>query len=81
MKYLYRLIQWIKCGNIHYEVVDTINGEACEIKYIGRGNKIVGYWAYGFYDPFLPFPHKSTIQYYGDNNQYHVIQYPQKRGR
>ncbi len=27
----------------------------CEIAYYGRFNKLIGYWAYGSYDPSLPY--------------------------
>lgn len=38
-----------------YEVpTSTINGETCEFKCVKNG-KIVGWWAYGNYDPSMPF--------------------------
>jgi len=49
------LVKWIRFGTIREEVRDTINGLACEVAYIGRFGKVVGYWAYGHYDHTMPY--------------------------
>lgn len=36
-------------------VVSTIEGTACEIEYIDSAGNVVGYWAYGSFDPAYPY--------------------------
>ena len=50
-----RLWNWIRFGTVKEVVVDTINGIPCEINYVGRGGKIVGFWAYGHWCPYYPY--------------------------
>lgn len=50
-----KIWMWIRFGNIKEVPTDYINGIACEIEYRGRGNKVVGFWAYGSFDPSLPY--------------------------
>jgi len=45
--------QWIRFGTIAEKVVG--DGVPAEIEYRGRGGKVVGYFAYGSYDPLLPY--------------------------
>lgn len=52
---LCRAIQWLRFGKITYVVVDRIDWTVCEAKYVGRFGKTVGYWAYGYFDPCLPY--------------------------
>lgn len=47
--------QWARFGSIVKKVVSIDGGLASEIEYRGRGNLIVGYWAYGYFDPKMPF--------------------------
>lgn len=47
--------QWLRFGKITTKVIDRIEGTVCELEYRGRFNKVVGYWAYGYFDPELPF--------------------------
>lgn len=50
-----KLIQWIRFGKIKATVKATDGGVASEIEYTGRFGRVVGYWAYGFYDPAFPY--------------------------
>lgn len=45
----------VRYGPIQEVTVDTINGIPCEIKFLGRKGGVVGYWAYGSFDPSLPY--------------------------
>ncbi|WP_157649546.1 hypothetical protein [Burkholderia ubonensis] len=47
--------QWLRFGDIT-EMVRTIDGGVVsELEYRGRRGKVVGYWAYGSFDPKLPY--------------------------
>lgn len=46
---------WLRFGTVRSFVVAKDGGVASEIAYIGRGDKIVGYWAYGSFDPSMPY--------------------------
>lgn len=46
---------WVRFGTIRTEVRDRIDWLVCEEAYFGRGNKLIGYWAYGNFDPHLPY--------------------------
>lgn len=43
-------------GKVKRKVVDHIDYAECEVEYRGRFNKVIGYWAYGFYEYYLPYP-------------------------
>lgn len=45
----------IRFGKITHEVRGTVNGVAAEIEYYGRNGKPIGYWAYGHFDPGMPY--------------------------
>jgi hypothetical protein len=48
--------QWLRFGDITEKVMATAgDGIVAEIEFRGRGDKVVGYWAYGSFDPHLPF--------------------------
>lgn len=49
-----RLVRWVRFGTVRSEIKDTINGIPCEVAYIGRFNRMVGYWAYGSFDQAFP---------------------------
>ncbi len=51
MNIIKRLYLFIRFGYITKCVVDSINGYPCEIAYYDRTGKMIGYWAYGYYDP------------------------------
>lgn len=46
---------WIRFGKITSAVKADINGTACEVEFYGRGGKVIGYWAYGSFDPAGPY--------------------------
>jgi hypothetical protein len=54
--YWNRLIDWLWFGTITEAVKSIDGGCISEIEYRGRGNKVVGYWAYGNYDQCYPYP-------------------------
>lgn len=48
--------RWIRFGTITEHVVGTAgHGVVAEVEYRGRGNKVVGYWAYGYFHPAYPY--------------------------
>jgi hypothetical protein len=51
-----QFIDWGYFGKVTSKVKSWDGGCESEIEYRGRNNKVVGYWAYGYYDPFLPYP-------------------------
>ena len=46
-----KLYLFIRFGKITKRVVDSINGYPCEIAYYDRNGDMIGYWAYGYFDP------------------------------
>lgn len=60
MSALNRLLRWIRFGRITEHVTDTIAGHACEIEYRGRFGRVVGFWAYGSFDPQYPYQGEPT---------------------
>lgn len=48
--------RWVRFGTITSKVVGTAGDNvAAEIEYRGRGGRVVGYWAYGSWDPSGPY--------------------------
>lgn len=45
----------IRFGNVTAVVKDTVSGAVCEVVYMDSRNRVVGYWAYGYFDPSLPY--------------------------
>jgi len=54
-KWIRKLIRWIRFGTIRERVVSRIEGTPCEIEYTGRFGRVIGYWAYGSFDPSEPY--------------------------
>jgi hypothetical protein len=53
---LRKLWLWVRFGNITSRVVGTAGDHvAAEIEYLGRNGKVIGYWAYGSFDPSYPY--------------------------
>jgi hypothetical protein len=55
---VWRKARWQKLlfGDITERVVGTAgDGVPAEIEYRGRGGRVIGYFAYGSYDPALPY--------------------------
>ena len=46
---------YLRFGKITEVVVDRFNDIPCEIAYLDRSGKEVGYWAYGHFDPWRPY--------------------------
>lgn len=48
--------RWLRFGTVTSKVVGTAGDNVpAEIAYYGRGLKMVGYWAYGSWDPAFPY--------------------------
>lgn len=48
--------RWIRFGTLTERVVGTAgHNVVAEVEYLGRGGKVVGYWAYGSFDPAYPY--------------------------
>jgi hypothetical protein len=55
MTSILKLITWLRFGRITEKVISVDGGVASEVAYIGRFGRIVGYWAYGSFDPAMPY--------------------------
>ena len=49
-------------GKITIKVEDSIDWRECERSYWARG-RLVGYWAYGYYDPELPYQGNDLMKF------------------
>lgn len=52
---IHKLIMWVRFGTVTIEVMSIDGGRASEIAYKDRWGRVVGYWAYGYFDPYLPY--------------------------
>ena len=52
-------------------VKDTINGYPCEVAVHDSTGSLVGYWAYGYYEPELPYNGESGTTSRKVNNEKH----------
>ena len=52
---LRRLWLWLRFGRVTEHVKAVDGGVPSEIEYRGRFNRVVGYWAYGSFDPQGPY--------------------------
>jgi hypothetical protein len=50
-----RLWNWLRFGRITERVVSIDGGVASEVEFRGRFGRVVGYWAYGSFDPAMPY--------------------------
>ena len=50
--------KWVRFGTITERIKDSINGIPCEIEYVVRWGRVVGFWAYGYWDPSGPYQGK-----------------------
>lgn len=51
-----RFYRYTRFGKITERIVATAGHcVVSEIEYLDRNGKVVGYWAYGYYDPSLPY--------------------------
>ena len=46
---------WLRYGTVQERVICRHEGTACEVEFTGRGGRVIGYWAYGVFDPRLPY--------------------------
>lgn len=46
---------WVRFGTITETVLAVDGGVASEIEFRGRNGKVVGFWAYGSFDPAGPY--------------------------
>lgn len=46
---------WVRFGKITETVKSVDGGVVSEIEYRGRNGKVIGYWAYGSFDPSGPY--------------------------
>lgn len=67
-----RLWKRIRFGKITEHVIDRIEGTACEVEYRGRGGKVVGFWAYGYFCP--DYPYRGDGRKYGGGYDERPIQ-------
>lgn len=47
--------QRLRFGEIRQEIRSIDGGVASEVAYYGRNGVLVGYWAYGSFDPWMPY--------------------------
>jgi len=50
-----RFVRWLRWGRVRWRTTQDINGTAAEIEYTDRFGRVIGYWAYGSFDPQLPY--------------------------
>ena len=53
---LKRIWQKIRFGKITAKTIGTAGDNVpAEVEYYGRGGKVIGFWAYGYFDPKYPY--------------------------
>lgn len=50
-----RAYQKVRFGDITETIKSIDGGVPSEIEFRGRGGKLIGYWAYGYYQPGMPY--------------------------
>lgn len=50
-----RFWRWLRFGRITSTVKSIDGGVVSEEAYYGRRGRLIGYWAYGYWDPSLPY--------------------------
>lgn len=55
MKALKDFYYYVRFGKVSSVVKDKINDIPCEIAYYDRNGRMIGYWAYGYFDPNMPY--------------------------
>ena len=58
----------IKYGKISDIVIDDINGIPSEIKYIDKNGNEIGYWAFGYFQPNMPYQGQSYFTFICNND-------------
>lgn len=54
-RFLRKVYNSIRFGRVRPVVKDTVAGTVAEIVYFDNKGEIVGYWAYGHFDPSFPY--------------------------
>lgn len=54
-KFLLKLYYRIRFGKVKHRVKAIDSGCVSEVEILNRNGKVVGYWAYGSYDPSYPY--------------------------
>lgn len=57
-----RFCFWIMWGTIREGTYYLDGGFISEISYIGRNGRIVGYWAYGYWQPDCPYHGQEYVR-------------------
>jgi hypothetical protein len=55
MRFIRRVRNYLRFGKIRSEIKSYDNGHVSEIAYYDRKGKMVGYWAYGHFEPYMPY--------------------------
>lgn len=56
MKKVLALLNWLRWGAVEEKVMDSIDRWCTtEVAYLDRRGNLIGYWAYGCFDPSFPF--------------------------
>lgn len=55
IRLLLRLYVRLRFGKLHFVPKDRIDGLVCEQEAQNARGEVVGYWAYGSYDPSYPY--------------------------
>lgn len=54
-KIIIRLYIKIRFGRVTQLVASVDAGSVSEVAFYNKRNKVIGYWAYGYYDTSLPY--------------------------
>lgn len=54
-RFFRKIYNRIRFGHVRPVVKSTVCGVVAEVAYIDRNGEVVGYWAYGHFDPNLPY--------------------------
>lgn len=55
MKLIRRLKNYLRFGKIRSEIKSYDGGYVSEIAYYDKKGRMIGYWAYGEYEPYMPY--------------------------
>lgn len=55
MKLLKLLLNLVRFGKVTAVTKCTIEGIPAEIAYYDRRGRLIGWWAYGYFDPSMPY--------------------------
>lgn len=55
MKIIKRFWNWVRFGKVRSKVVSVDGGVVSEVAYYDRNGLVCGWWAYGSFDPAMPY--------------------------